>query len=279
MSYKTILVHLNNERRAGPLLEFAGVLARQFGSHLFGLHVFPSFRLAPPVPLPFGAEVAGTLRKEISDEIERIRTIFNQVTSKQPFVAEWRSITTEGMDVATVVLKHAMAADLIIASQADPEWSFSGILDCPDRLAIESGRPVIVVPDAGRFSRVPKIVVVAWNGRREAARAVFDAMPLLSLADVVHVLTVDEGGQGQDQCSSETEIAATLVRHGVKATIVKCTAREVSTAEEIRIRAADQQADLLVMGAYGHSRLREFAFGGVTRALLEKMTVPVLFSH
>ncbi|HKZ97651.1 MAG TPA: universal stress protein [Hyphomicrobiaceae bacterium] len=279
MSYKTILVHLNNERRAGPLLELGAALARQFEAHLVGLHVFPSFRLTPPVPLPFGGEVAGAIRKEIREEAERLRAVFDRVTSTQSFVAEWRSITTERTDVATVVLNHARAADLVIASQADPDWSFSDILDCPDRLAIESGRPVIVVPRAGRFASLPKIVAIAWNGRREAARAVFDAMPLLQLAELVHVLTLDETGREQEGSLPDTEIGATLARHRVNVSLGKWSAKESSAADELRRAAVRKHAELLVMGAYGHSRFNELVFGGATRGMLKKMTMPVLFSH
>jgi nucleotide-binding universal stress UspA family protein len=279
MSYKTIVVHLNNERRAGPLLEFGAAMARQFESQLIGLHVFPSFRLTPPVPLPFGSEVAGSIQREIEAEIGRIKAIFNEVTSNQPFAATWHSITTEGLDIAASLIKHVMAADLVIASQSDPDWNFSSIFDCADRLAIESGRPVIVVPNAGRFPTIPKTIAVAWKGRREAARAVFDAMPLLQLAEAVHVIKIDEGGKEQEVGLPGAGIAETLIRHGVKVTVSTYSLGEVAAAEEIRVQAADQGAQLLVMGAYGHSRLREFAFGGVTRALLAKMTIPVLFSH
>lgn len=278
MTYKTILVHLNNESRSGPLLECAMTFGEHFGSHVIGLYVFPAFRLSPPVPMPFGNELAGTLRGELREEERRIRLIFDTVAKGRTIVSEWRSVTTERRPVADVALGHARASDLVIASQADPDWGFSDILDCPDRLAIESGRPVLVLPSSGRFSALPRTVLVAWNGRRESARAVFDALPLLTLAETVEVLTVDE--LPRDEASlPDTEIAAVLARHGANVKVTNLMPRAGVAAQEIRARAVDIKADLLVMGAYGHSRLSEFVFGGATRHLLKEMTIPVLFSH
>lgn len=278
MTYKTILVHLNNERRSGPLLECAMALGERFGSHVIGLYVFPAFRLTPPVPMPFSRELAGTLRGELREEERRIRLVFDTVSKGRSVVAEWRSVTSERRPVADIVLDHARAADLVIASQADPDWGFSDILDCPDRLAIECGRPVLVIPSSGRCSGIPRTVLVAWNGRRESVRALFDAVPLLTLAETVEVLTVDE--RSRDEASlPDTEIAAALARHGAKVKLTRLIPRNGSAAGEIRARAIDLNADMLVMGAYGHSRLSEFVFGGATRHLLKEMTIPVLFSH
>ncbi|MGH7886754.1 MAG: universal stress protein [Candidatus Binatia bacterium] len=278
MPYKTILVHLNNERRAGSLLEYAMGIGERFESHLIGIRVFPAFRLTPPILMPFGKELAGRLLGEIRDEEMRIRLIFEQVTSGHSIVPEWRSVTTEKRPVADVLPDHAHAADVVIAAQADQDWGFSEILDCPDRLAIESGRPVLVMPNESRIASPPRTVLVAWNGRREAARAVFDALPILALAKAVEVVTIDE--QPRDEASlPDTEIAAALARHGANVKVTKLIPREGSAAHEIRARAADLQADLLVMGDYGHSRLSEFVFGHATRYFLKEMPIPVLFSH
>ena len=278
MPYKTILVHLNNERRAGPLLECAAALGDKFGAHVIGLYNFPAFRLTPPVPMPFGKELAGTLRGEMREDERRIRLVFNSIMKDRAAVSEWRPVTTERRPVAEVVLEHARAADLVIAGQADPDWGFSDILDCPDRLATECGRPVLILPNTGRFPGLPRAVLVAWNGRREAVRAAFDALPLMALAAAVEVLTVVE--QPRDEASlPDTEIAAALARHGVNVRLATVSPRKGSAADEIKAYAADIRADLLVMGAYGHSRLSEFVFGGATRHLLKEMTIPVLFSH
>jgi len=276
MSYKTVLMHLNHDQRAKQVLAAGDQIASAFEAHLIGLHVFPAYRLRPPIPIPLGREVLGAIATQIREETARIKEQFDQATSPQPFVAEWRTITSERRDPAEIVMEHGRAADLIIASQADPSWDLSSILDFPERLAVESGRPVLVVPTSGLFEQIPKSITVAWNGRREAARAVADAMPLLKRADRVHVLTVADGTR--EGSLPDTELAASLARHGVKVSVNALHASDATAGEEIARRAAEQ-SELLVMGAYGHSRLREFVLGGVTRHMLKSMTIPVMFSH
>ena len=279
MPYKTILVHLSSESRARASLGFAIGLAQRFEAHLIGLYVFPSYPLAPPIPLPFGAEIAGQIRSAIAEEARQVKAIFDELTATQPFVAEWRSITTDRRRPEQVVIEHSHAADLVVASQTDPAWKWSDILDVPDSLALGAGRPVVIVPNYGRHDHVPRIVTVAWNGRREAASAVADALPLLQQAEAVNVLTVRDGKPLPEGHLPDTEIAAALARHGVKVDLADIIATEYTIGEEIRVRAIDRGADLIVMGCYGHSRMREFALGGVTRHMMREMTMPILFSH
>lgn len=278
MTWKTILVHLNHEARARRLLEVAIDLAARFEAHLIGLHVFPSVRLTPPIPLPFGGEVAGQIRTAIRKEDEAIKAVFDEMTANQPFVAEWRSITDARRDPAETVLQHVRPADLLVTSQADPHWEFSEVLDFPERLVLGAGRPVLVVPSFGRHKGVPANISIAWRNTRESARALADAMPLLRLASRVHLMTVEEAGAADADRSLE-DVRLALHRNGIKVIASRPVATEYTTGEEIRVRAIDEQADMLVMGCYGHSRLREMALGGVTRHLLREMTIPILFSH
>ncbi len=277
MSYKTILMHLHHDRRAQQLLDAGVQLACAFDAHLIGLHVFPAYRLRPPVPLPIGRDILGNITAQIEEEASRIKSRFDQATAQQTFVSEWRSVTSERADPADVVMRHGHSADLLIASQTDPDWDLSSILDFPERLAIEAGRPVLVIPNGWEFSEPPKTITLAWKNRREAARAAFDALPLLKRAQEVQVLTVEEG-EAQEGDPEDMEIATALDRHGVNVSLTTIPAGEASAAEEIHRRAAEQ-SELLVMGAYGRSRFRELVFGGVTRHILRNMKLPVLFSH
>jgi nucleotide-binding universal stress UspA family protein len=278
MSYKTILVHLNHAART-PALMGAGIqLAREHDAHIIGLYVFPAYRLTPPVPLPFGADVAAKIRTTMKEDMERVRAAFEQAKAGQSLSIEWRSITSERRDPESIVLEHARAADLVIANQADPDWTFTDILDFPEALAIDSGRPVYVVPNSARTVIPPKTICVAWNGKREAARALADSLPLLKTAKSVFVLTIAER-DAEEGALPDTEIAAALARHGVKVEIASAPASGSSIGVEIQTRAMARNADLIVMGCYGHSRLREFALGGVTRHMLKDMTIPIMFSH
>lgn len=274
MGYKTILVHLNDQRWAESVLEPALSLARRFGSHVIGLHAVPCVS-PPPLPVPGSGQWLGMELGAQHQEAAAIATIFSRMTANQPFTAEWRTLEVPGFDPGRVVVEHALCADLIVAAQADPDRALSRPLDVPERLAIESGRPVLVVPYAGRYPEIARHAVIAWKPTREAARAVFDALPLLKSAQSVQVLEVN-------QCRDEgmdLGITAALERHGIKATRRSMEAPDISVGDEILSRLADQGADLLVMGAYGHSRMRELVFGGVTRHIARHMTAPTLWSH
>ena len=275
MSYKTILLHLNDKGRAEALLEPAIRLASRYNAHLIGMHVYSSVRA---VTLPYGSQVGSLVTAE-RKKTEEVATTFARMTGKQPFVAEWRALKVLHVDLATVVMDHSRAADLIIAGQTDPDWDLSPLLDFPERLALESGRPVLVVPYVGRYPAVGRNVVIAWKAGRESARAVFDALPLLQGADKVHILQVKERGEEEKALAPDMSIAAALARHGIKPLVRTSVAADISVGDEILSRLADLDADLLVMGAYGHSRMRELVFGGVTRHIAQHMTVPTLLSH
>ena len=279
MTYKTILVQLGNDTRARASLACASLLAARFDAHLIGLYVFPGYRLTPPVPMPFGAELAGQIRATLKKEAEALEAVFKEMTDRQPFTSEWRSITTERRPPELVVVENAYAADLVVTSQADPQWRWTEILDFPDALALGTGRPVLVVPHVAPMTALPRVAMVAWNGRKEAARAVSDALPLLRQAEVVNILSVNDGRIRPEGYLPDTEVAAFLARHGIKVDLAEVVAAEATVGEEIRTRVIDRGADLLVMGCYGHSRFREFALGGVTRHMLREMTFPILFSH
>jgi nucleotide-binding universal stress UspA family protein len=278
MCYKTLLVNLNDIRRAERLLEPALFLARRFNAHVIGLHVSPGIS-GPPIPLPGGKEVIGMIYGREHKESNEIAAIFSRMTANQPFVAEWRAVTAPLFELSAVVMDHARCVDLIIAGQADPDWEFSQVLDFPERLAIESGRPVLVVPYAGRYPEIGRRAVIAWKPGRESARAVFDALPLLKSAENVEILEVREGRPDSMSPRPDTSIASMLGRHGIKPVQRGTYAPDINAGDEILSRLADQSADLLVMGAYGHSRMREFILGGVTRHIARHMTAPTLWSH
>lgn len=279
MPYKTILVHLNDRRRAEHLLRPAIALAARWSAHLIGLHVFPSIPQLSAFGARISGEVVGSIVGVARQESEQIHAIFARMTANQPFVAEWQAIKAMGADIAELVMERGRAADLIVTSQADADWDLTPILDFPERLAIESGRPVLVVPNSGHFSTIGRSVMVAWSGTRESARAAFDALPILTEAESVRVLGVAEPRPNGGDRLPDTAIAASLARHGVKATAMQSEAGNKSVCDEILARLADVDGDLLVMGAYGHSRFSEFIFGGVTRHMARHMTVPTLFSH
>ena len=277
MSYKTILVHLNDMRRAEAMLEPAVELATRYNSHLKGLHV-DTIMAAPPLAFTYATSGLGPAAAEERTNGEAIAAIFARMTATGACVAEWQRLKVPQGDLVSLVLEHGRTADLIVAGQVNPDWDLSPVFDFPERLALESGRPVLVIPYVGRYPRIGRNVVIAWKAGRETTRAVFDALPLLKGAENVHVLEV-VGRADEKSLGADTSIAASLARHGIKPTIRTSIAPDISVGDEILSRLSDLDPDLLVMGAYGHSRMRELVFGGVTRHIVRHMTVPTLFSH
>jgi nucleotide-binding universal stress UspA family protein len=243
------------------------------------MHVYASVP-ASPVAIPYGSHVLGSIAAAEHKETDELAAIFSRMTAKQQFTAEWRALKVPHVDLASVVMDHGRAADLIIAGQTDPDWDLSPLMDFPERLALESGRPVLVVPYIGRYPEIGRNVVIAWKAGRESARAVFDALPILTAAEKVHILEIKEkADKGGGALAPDTTIAASLARHGIKPSVRTSIAADISVGDEILSRIADMGADLLVMGAYGHTRMRELVFGGVTRHIARHMTVPTLLSH
>jgi len=277
MSYKTILVHLNDMRRAEAMLEPVIQLATRYNSHLKGLHV-DAIMAEPPLAFTYATSGLGPAAAEERTNGEAIAAIFARMTATGACVAEWQRLKVPQGDLVSLVLEHGRTADLIVAGQVNPDWDLSPVFDFPERLALESGRPVLVIPYVGRYPRIGRNVVIAWKAGRETTRAVFDALPLLKGAENVHVLEV-VGRADEKSLGADTSIAASLARHGIKPTIRTSIAPDISVGDEILSRLSDLDADLLVMGAYGHSRMRELVFGGVTRHIARHMTVPTLLSH
>ena len=279
MTYKTILLYLNDLRRAQRLLDTALPLANKMQAHLIALNVLP-----PYVVLP-GGEIGGGVtvdahREAYRAEIAQLKAHFAEATRLNAAKAEWREADANFASATGTVIEHGRACDLIIASQKDSEWVLSSYLEEPERLAMESGRPVLLVPNNGKIVPTPKRVTVAWNGRREAVRATFDALPLLVEADEVNILWVHP--ENDPEAAGDlpgADISAVLARHGIKCLASQTSAADRGVATEILRQANAFGSELIVMGIYGHSRLREFILGGASRDMLTQMDRLVLMSH
>ena len=283
MAYKTILVHFNDERRLPYLLDAALTMARSSSAHLIGLAVLPPMIIIPDTEAGPGT-VIDAHRIAYQEQMDRMRTAFENVKREPGLTTEWRALDGQDVnpfgDVAMVVLDHARSADLVIAGQANPQWALSSYLDVAEQLILESGRPVLVMPKGGSVRSIGKRILVAWDGRREAARAAFDALPMLKAADLVNVCCVDPAA---DETGSDvptvSEICTALARHGVKCEAMPPIRAERGVGSALLATADKQRADMLVMGCYGHSRLREYIMGGASHYVLSHMHVPVLMSH
>ncbi|MGH7060462.1 MAG: universal stress protein [Stellaceae bacterium] len=281
MSYKDLLVVLDRAADVAERIAVAAALAERSAAHLVGLY---------PVPDPAFPARAGYLdmaliesayeefRLRASVDADRMRETFEHAAQLRGLSFEWRA-AGESWDGDPAL--HARYADLTILGQVDPgNPEMAAFRPHPERITLASGRPILMVPYAGHFETIGRRVLVGWDASREATRAVSDAMPLLEAADQVTVLAIDpEGGPSGHGELPGADISLHLARHGVKAAIERTVSADVPVGDVLLSRAADLGADLLVMGAYGHSRARELLLGGATRTVLSSMTLPVLMSH
>jgi nucleotide-binding universal stress UspA family protein len=276
--FKNLLVVLDTGKSCPGRIDLATYLGGRFGAHLTGLYVSPPPQVPAMIESQLTPELVELQMRTLGEAQGRVQELFRRRAEIPGITTEWRAREGEAGEVATL---HARYADIAIVGQVDPESDELGSTsDLPERIVLGAGRPVLVVPYAGTFKTVGQRVLVAWNAGREATRAVNDAMPLLETATKVTVLAINPrpGLHGHGEVPG-ADIALHLARHGVRAEAASVKSDEVEVGALLLSQAADLDADLIVMGAYGHSRMRELVLGGATREVLEAMTVPVLLSH
>ncbi|HET7766396.1 MAG TPA: universal stress protein [Burkholderiales bacterium] len=279
MDYKTILVHLDAGRRRSERLEIALALADRCDAHVVGLFALSAARVPSYVRVETSAILEAAQEQRRGEAAGAAEAEFRSAAARYGGAkAEWRASRA---DAQHAVQLNARYSDLVIVGQRDRDTEpEAGVApEFVDELVLSCGRPVLLVPYAGRFRDVGRRVLVAWNASAEAARAVADALPLLERAERVDVIVFESGPRTDHGEEPGADAALYLARHGVKATVSRYGIPDVDVGSQILTRAADLSVDLIVMGAYGHSRLRELVLGGATRTILESMTVPVLMSR
>jgi nucleotide-binding universal stress UspA family protein len=279
MSYRSIVVHLDTSERAHPRLELALRVAKQFGAYLTGMFsVFMPDRRSFYV-LAGSAEYYSSQEKLRNERRGAIERLFHAELGRAKVAGDWVT-TDECPNLA--VQRLGRTADLIIASQDNPDDPEAYVGDhFPENLLMSTGRPVLMVPYVGTFPSLGSDVMVAWDGSREATRAVHDALPFMQHAKKTTVVTVNgTKDEPADSRPPGADIAAVIARHGVKVEVINIDAATgASIGDALLSHASDLGANLIVMGAYGHARWQELVMGGATREILKSMTLPVLMSH
>jgi nucleotide-binding universal stress UspA family protein len=277
MGYKTILVHCDPGRATAGRLKVALDLARRFDGHVIGLHVQQPFQAPKFADTAMAMDLLHTsFAKTARADEAASSAVFQQVMGNQGVSSEWR--VGRG-PVDSVLLDSGRFADLIILGQHQPDAPPLAVpADLVVHVAMATERPVLVIPYIGTTKPPGNDVMVCWNGSREAARAATGALPLLKSAATVTLQMIDPApspGGGEPGA----DVARWLARHGVKVTLHHDSADGSNVGGVILSRAADRNIDLIVMGLYGHSRIRELVLGGASRTLLASMTVPLLIAH
>ncbi|MDX1605653.1 MAG: universal stress protein [Candidatus Competibacterales bacterium] len=274
MALKDILVHVDGGKTHRERIETAVELARVHDAHLTGLYVIPEYFIPSYAEIHIPIEVIEAQEKEAQAAANRAEAEFRSLAENAGCPVEW--LCTRGY-ADQHLIERSRYTDLVLIGQAEDGGLLSAESELEDAVLLGAARPVLVIPYIGLQAPVGRRIMVAWKPSREAVRAVHDAMPLLQRADRVEVVTVNPGaGEGDIPTA---DICVHLARHGVKAEAAQVVARDIEVGDALLSRASDESIDLIVLGAYGHTRWRETVFGGVTRHLLQHMTVPVMMSH
>lgn len=279
MDFKNILIHLDHSSGCQNRLTTAFDLARTFDAKLNGLFVVSDY----VVPSYVEAQISVDLITDVTEKaIARAR---EKLTEYQKLADDagvsMESQVLEGQ-VIPILREHSKYADLLLLGQDQPDDPDNASYGLADALLFEGGCACIVVPHSGKLAAPGKRVLLTWNASRESARALREAMPFLTRAESVVVLS-SEPDDGSDDIARGHPHAQELLRllesHGIEAVSSGISDPDISASDAIIGQAADMNADLIVMGAYGHARLREIILGGVTRDLLKQSTVPLLLAH
>lgn len=276
MSYKTILVHIDDAKRCPVRLAPGTSLARTFGAHLVALYAESQFKIPGHAAALAGTAYVSSVAENRHASVTAAERAFRAHAQLNGDVQmEWRST---GTDPVSSVSLHARYADLNVIGQADAEDGSTLELDFPERLLLSAGRPLLIVPYAGDFTSTGERILICWSATRESTRAVTDALPLLQRASHVHAAAFNptHGAHGQ---IPGADIGLFLARHGVNVEVSDYRVPDMDVGGQILSRAMDLASDLIVMGGHGHPRVHELILGGVSRTLLASMTVPVLMSH
>jgi nucleotide-binding universal stress UspA family protein len=274
---KDIVVNLSVGERGGPAGDYAVSVAAAFDAHLTGL----AFRYDPVVPV----SGAGYIPADVIEMQERDNAAATKAAIDRFVAASKRAgITVEPLTpsaslagVGEQFSRIARRFDLSIVGQSEPDVSAVEEIIAESAL-FESGRPLIIVPYIQKAPLKLDRVMLCWDGSRAAARAAADAMPLFEQAGQIEIVVVANERGKLDEIEG-ADMAQHLARHGLNVEVKRTMVGDIDVADVILSHAADTGADLMVMGGYGHSRLREFVLGGVTRTMFRSMTIPVLMSH
>ncbi len=273
MTYTTLMVHLDAGAANSFVLDAAAAVAKSHDAKVIGIAACQPIQIASSAGDPTGATIG--LERDIANaNLDRAEQEFRASAAIQPFILEWRSINTM-LPVAQAIADDARSADLLIASACLGHAGNTSTHANVGELIVRAGRPVLVVPDGPAPATFSKIVI-GWADTRECRRAVADALPFL--AQATQVVVVEIASDPEDAGLRTHDVVAWLGRHRVSADrIVNKTHGNI--ADSLATIAREQEADLIVAGAYGHNRLREWAFGGVTSDVLLRENRCALLSH
>ncbi|KEJ88591.1 universal stress protein [Sulfitobacter donghicola] len=278
MGLKTILVCLTTPENAETLMKVAVPLARKHGAHLIGLHTIEALLVYPGIAMHIPETAFAKFSASQKQDSQEIRGVFEKHTAAEDFISEYRLIHAEAVSANERMVESARAADLVIMAHEDKDNDRFDQRNAQTQVIRESGRPVIVVPLGYKGPEIGSNLLLGWSDTRESARAAHDMLAIADEGAQVTVLRVGKGSKDALKDSDAIDITEGLARHGIKPTLEIREAKGASVAEVLNRTAFEKGADLIVTGAFGHSRAYDFVLGATTYALLKEQEIPVLFS-
>jgi nucleotide-binding universal stress UspA family protein len=275
---KDLLVHVPTTQPARPVVSYATSLAAKFGARLDAV-AFGYEPISAELTFEGAAAVAAVMEIQRDQALKNAETVlmaFETAARQQGVTFTSRKAAAIPAEAAETIGSLAKLYDLTIVAQPDGKTAANYNL-MPEAVLFNSGRPMLLVPYIHERAFEARRIMICWDGKRAAARAVLDAMPFLSAAEAVDVIAINEDSDATE--ATAAALATHLVRKDIAAKAERLTAEHGEIDSTILSAAADRGAQLIVMGGYGHSRLREFVLGGATRGILQSMTIPVLMSH
>lgn len=280
MPLKSLLVHLDDTSNCRVRIDTALALADRGTGRLSGIYVITQnpgavssdSRVGQHVP----AEIRENQQKMVEQRAERAGEQLRSAARQSALADNVEFDRVASSSPAHVLAERAKYADLVVVGKPGADEPGSAGARLPQQVLVGSGCPVLVVPSSVETPQLPKRIAIAWNDSREAGRAVRDAMPLLSTAEDVTVLTSELKSSAE---AGMSRLLAHLRAHGIEAVHQRVTTGTLKLADALLSRTADHAVELIVMGGYGGSRIKEVLTGGTTRRVLENTTVPVFLSH
>lgn len=278
MSLGTILICLTTREHAETLMKLAVPLARKHNAHLVGLHTLEALTIYPGIAMHIPAPAFPSFNKSQAEEAEAIRDIFDTYTKNEDFPSEWRLLKAQSTLATDRMVESARTVDLVIMSQKDSEAERYDQHNARITVIRDSGRPVIIVPLGYEGPTVGENILLGWSNTREAARASHDLLTVIDDGAALCILQVGAAQPVTLETSDTIELANMYARHGLKVSLEQRDGTTKGVADVINQTAFQKGADLIVVGAFGHSKAYDFVVGATTYDLFDGAKCPVMFS-
>lgn len=280
MPPKTIILDLFGAGANEAHVKHAIALAKEYGAHVHGINMTPEYTFPAFVMADVPVEIIESQRASAQEASAKTIAAFNEMATEAGISHSSQSITSTAEGLPTAFARLARTGDLLVLGQHNPDDDERISTAIIEAALFGSGRPVLIVPYIGAISGTTvRHAIVAWDGSATSARAAHDALPVIEKSQEIEIVSVMLGNNMDQIDEGGRALAESFSRHGLKARYHSIPSGGNEVANALLSHASDAGADLLVMGGYGHSRVREFILGGATREILSSMTVPVLMSH